>query len=203
MHKIIKVAFLLVMIFLLSGILPFGEIPRTAFAQEQESLVNEDAADHDPAMLQIRTAPEALRRPQRGEPARYPEDFEIGALGQGQAPEAAYLFALNVLAALTAGDRAAPALAALPQAILGNRIEEIGSIEPLSFRIGSGRVEADETVSFLVRFIGREESITGELFLFEGSEQWLLDDLIIEEARSLADIRSDHRFIFSPYERFF
>ena len=120
--------------------------------------------------------------------------------------------------------------------------EEINSIEPRAYRLGRGKIEADRCVSFLVRFMGYEESITGELFLrreeesgssgtavsveppaetggSEGAEEsaettgssgtkgsqfrWLLDDLILEEKRSLAEIRDSYRFDFSPYERFY
>jgi len=202
MRKIIKTCLLFGLTFLL---LTAPDSTGTVFAQEQEP----DTGEPAPVLLQPpQTIPDVLRRPQTGEPPRLPQDFEIGDLGQGQAPDGAYFFARNVLAALTASNSEAPALAAFPPALIENHIEEIGGIEPLSFRIGGGRIEADESVSFLVRFIGREESIVGELFLLgssdsEGSEFWLLDDLILEEPRSLAEIRDAHRFIFSPYERFF
>jgi len=197
MRKIIKTCLLFGLTFLL---LTAPDSSRTVFAHEQEPDTGEPAPGFiDPP----RTVPDVLRRPQLGEPPRLPQDFEIGDLGQGQAPDGAYLFARNVLAALAASNSEAPALAAFPSARIANHIEEIGGIEPLSFRIGGGRVEGDESVSFLVRFIGNEQSITGELFLLEGSDSWLLDDLILEEPRSLAEIRDAHRFIFSPYERFF
>jgi len=42
---------------------------------------------------------------------------------------------------------------------------KLKGINPQSFRLGSGREEPDGSFSFLVRFTGREEGITGELFV--------------------------------------
>ncbi|MCL2231686.1 MAG: hypothetical protein FWB99_01245 [Treponema sp.] len=156
--------------------------------------------------LTIGTIPEALRRPQRGESPRYPQDVVIGELGRGQAPEEAYRFALSILAAMAAGNSGSPALQSAPPALIASHIQDIGSMDgPRNVRLGGGRVEADGNVSFLVRFVGREESVTGELFIrrAENTEQWFFDDIVLEEKRSLAEIRDSHRFIFSPYERFF
>ncbi|MCL2373941.1 MAG: hypothetical protein FWC65_01695 [Treponema sp.] len=170
-----------------------GAFSRGIFAGEAESA----------ALLHARTIPDALRMPQWGEPPRLPHDLVLGELGRGQAPEAAYHFARSLITALAAGNADAPALAGSPPALIQGHIYEIGIIEPRSFRIGGGRIEIDGNVSFLARFIGGEESITGELFISEESGGWLLDELILEERRSLAEIRDSHRFIFSPYERFF
>ena len=204
MSKIIKMACFLGTAFLLLGIVPQGTFPQEG--------------DAGSGVLDARTVPDALRRPQRGELPRYPQDFVIGELGRGQAPEEAYRFARNLLAALAAGNNAAPVFALSPPALIGSHIEEIRGLEPRTFRLGGGRAEADGNVSFLVRFVGREESITGELFIrqapAEGASpalngsppepgRWLLDELILEERRTLADIRDSYRFVFSPYERFF
>jgi hypothetical protein len=152
----------------------------------------------------------------------------IGELGQGKAPEAAWRYAQDFLSALVQGDRDAPILAA-DSALTERVLEELDVIEPGKYRLGSGRIEADGTVSFLVRFLGREQSIFGEFYLrredAEGSdesdedgaataeadiaepvtaeESWRLDDLALEEARDLADERNEYRYDFSPYERFF
>jgi len=199
MSKVIKTACFLGAAFLLAGIIPQGIFPQ-------------EAAENN--VLQARTIPDALRRPQRGEMPRYPQDFVIGELGRGQASEEAYRFARNLLAALAAGNSAAPVFALTPPALIGSHIEELRGIEPRTFRLGGGRAEVDGNVSFLVRFVGREESITGELFIRlqappengsppEEPGRWLLDELILEERRTLTDIRDSYRFVFSPYERFF
>ena len=178
------------------------------------------------------TIPEALLKPDRGEVPRYPQDLVIGELGQGEAPETAYHFALDLLGALAAGDKTAAILKnseETPGAVLTEELfEEISSLEIQSYRLGGGRTEADGNVSFLVRFLGSAESITGELFLHEESvipaanpsekteeepapaeksdsrkARWLLDDLILEEKRVLTELKDSYRYDFSPYERFF
>ena len=182
--------------FLGVAFLSLGVFPQRVFSQEGES----------GAMLPTaRTIPDALRRPQRGELPRYPQDVVIGELGRGEAPEAAYRFARSLLVALTAGNYASPVFSGSPPALIERHITEIRGIEPQGYRIGGGRTEMDGYVSFLVRFLGREESITGELFINQeyDTARWFLDDLILEERRSLTEIRDSHRFIFSPYERFF
>ena len=147
--------------------------------------------------------PDSLRRPERGEAPRYAEDFVIGELGRGEASEAAYIFASGLLSTLTSWRSSEP----LPERFRaiqgGNVLDEIRSINARTFRIGGGRTEADGCVSFLARFIGQEESIAGELFLRYEGGSWLLDDLALEEKRSLSEIRDGYRFNFSPYERFF
>jgi len=171
--------------------------------------------------------PQALRRPERGEAPRYPEDLVIGELGQGRAPLGAYQFAQELLSALAGGRSNAPVVQR-SSSLLGESVfEEISSLNTRSYRIGGGRTEADGSVSFMVRFIGRAESITAELFVRyetprvtaataedgeEGAEappvrqegaRWLLDDLILEEKVALSTIRDDYRYDFSPYERFY
>jgi len=153
---------------------------------------------------------DALRRPERGEAPRYPEDLVIGELGQGSAPLGAYQLAQEFLSALV---RNAPSLERYPIAT-ESASEEIRGINAGSYRIGGGRREPDGSVSFLVRFIGRDESITGELFVRSSVEYtgesggedegtWRLDDLILEDKIPLSSIRDDYRYDFSPYERFF
>jgi hypothetical protein len=81
--------------------------------------------------------------------------------------------------------------------------QEIRSIRPRSYRLGGGRLEADGCVSFMTRFIGQDESITGELFIRFEEGNWILDDLILEEKRAISEIRDGYRYNFSPYERFY
>lgn len=168
-----------------------------------------------------RSIPDALLRPERGEAPRYPKDVVIGELGQGKSPGEAYLLAKKILSVLTAGTKDAPLVAEYRTILTESLREEINNIEPRNYRIGGGRVEADGSISFLVRFIGPEESISGELFLRReeikkesipeeneaepSSEEgkWFLDDLVLEEKRALTEIRDSYRYDFSPYERFY
>jgi hypothetical protein len=108
--------------------------------------------------------PETLLRPQRGEAPRYPVDTVIGPLGQGEAPREAYLFAQQVAAALVGGNSNAASLAAMHRTLLESHLSALGAISPHTYRLGSGREEADGAVSFMVRFAGREQGITGELY---------------------------------------
>jgi len=169
-------------------------------------------------------APETLRRPERGEAPRYPKDLVIGELGQGETSEGVYLLAQNIISAVIAGRRDAPALAGSAYSLTESAFEEIRSIRPRYYRLGGGRTEVDGCVSFLLRIIGSDLSITGELFLrqaetadledsgapsegaarsSQGTGRWLFDDLILEEKRALSELRDTYRYDFSPYERFY
>jgi hypothetical protein len=149
------------------------------------------------------TVPEALRIPRRGEVPRYPKDAVIGEMGRGKAPEEGYRYARLCLEALLSGSREAPQLLRADKALIDGLFEELASIEPRQFRLGGGREEDDGTVSFLVRFLGREKGKAGELFLLLKDEEWLLEDLLLEEEQDLAAEREAYRFDFSPYERFY
>jgi hypothetical protein len=154
------------------------------------------------ANIGVVPVPESLRRPERGEAPRYPEDLVIGELGQGEAPQGAYLLAQEILSALARGRNDAPVLQR-SSLITEEILEEVGSLGTRSYRIGGGRYEPDGSVSFLVRFIGRTESITGELFVRFETQSWLLDDLMLEEKVPLSNLRDSYRYDFTPYERFY
>jgi len=109
--------------------------------------------------------PEELLRPRRQEAPRYPVDIVIGALGRGRASVEAYTFARSVADALLAGNANAPALSAMERLFLDDYMAALDIVNPRSFRIGSGQENPDGSVSFLIRFIGRDQGITGELFV--------------------------------------
>ena len=142
--------------------------------------------------------PEILRRPDRGEAPRYPIDVVIGSLGRGSAPEGAYNYALNLLSAMVAGNTA-NAGQVLTREIMG----EVTSLRPRSYRLGGGRTEADGFVSFLIRLLSQNESITGELFIRLEEDGWILDGIILEDRQDISSIQGGARFDFSPYERFY
>jgi len=148
--------------------------------------------------------------PERSEVPRYPKDLVIGDLGQGVVSEGAYLYAKSILNALQAGRRDAQVLTNSGFSFTESMFDNIRSIRPRDSRLGEGRYEPDGCISFLIRIIGSQESITGELFIrvadsMDDTEtgRWLLDDLILEGKRALADIRDSYRYDFSPYERFY
>ncbi|MDR1903803.1 MAG: hypothetical protein LBQ88_16165 [Treponema sp.] len=153
--------------------------------------------------------PDVIHRPQRGEAARYPQDVIIGVLGRGEAPEDAYILARGLLTALAADNKTAPVISAMDKTLFESLFTRIKPINPRKFRIGGGREEADGGVSFLVRFIGRDEWISGELYLkLEAGEQsetavWQVDDLVLEEIQDITASKAPYPYEFSPYERFF
>ncbi|MDR0302087.1 MAG: hypothetical protein LBI04_07240 [Treponema sp.] len=165
--------------------------------------------------------PEELLRPRRGEVPRFPVDMVIGELGQGKASDTAYSFAKSIAAGLISSNTEHPGLATINADLREDYLTVLDEVGPKSYRLGGGREEADGAVSFMIRLIGRENGITGELFIryvtrqiqqdneeegetkTEGS--WRFDDLILEEARGLEEEQREslQRFDFSPYERFF
>jgi hypothetical protein len=130
----------------------------------------EDAGAGEEAAVQ-RTIPEALLRPQRGEAPRYPLDIVIGTLGRGEASAEAYLFAGKIAAALVAGNPNDPSLQAMDSESVEAFMSALNEINPQSCRLGSGREEPDGAVSFLVRFLGRERGVTGELYVRARKEE--------------------------------
>jgi hypothetical protein len=162
--------------------------------------------------------PQALRQPQRGEAPRYPRDLVIGSLARGDVPDETLRFADEVLSALTTGNQEAPSLSGLSSFVRDDLFSALEKVNPRKYRIGEGREEADGAYSFLVRFLGREMGIAGELYLrFEiaplaeadeagattGGGVWRLDDLLLEEPRTLGEVEQGPVFNLPPYERLF
>jgi hypothetical protein len=163
--------------------------------------------------------PQALRQPQRGEAPRYPRDLVIGSLERGNVPAAVRRAALEIMAALSAGNGEAPALSSIGPMARGELLASLEEIRPRAYRVGEGREEPDGSCSFLVRFLGREMGIAGELYLrfrppqpeaAEASESspsgagaWVLDDLLLEEKRRLGEIVEEPIFDLPPYERLY
>jgi hypothetical protein len=224
-------------------------------------------------LAQRGSIPDELLRPRKSESPRYPIDTVIGELGQGKAPKEAYDIARNAATALLAGNAQASVLSPAKSVDRESWMAILNTINPQTYRLGGGREEPDGSVSFLVRFAGREQGITGELFIrveerrqtsaqvatppppavetkieteaegnsaeqaeenqvagqvtaIEVAEQateaappptpaqtapatvtkrWFFEDLILEEARSREEENreTNHRFDFSPYQRFF
>jgi len=116
-------------------------------------------------LLQRGTIPAELLRPRREEALRFPIDVVIGPLGQGSAPREAYDIAITAAAALLAGNADAAVFSSVNKVFIEGCMSALNVINPRSYRIGGGREEPDGSVSFLVRFSGREQGITGELFI--------------------------------------
>jgi hypothetical protein len=109
--------------------------------------------------------PEELLRPRRGESPRYPIDTVIGEIGQGKSPQAAYDCARRAADALLRGTVGASVFSSADKIFIESCINALNTISPRYYRLGGGREEPDGSVSFLIRFAGRDEGITGELFI--------------------------------------
>ena len=109
--------------------------------------------------------PEELLRPNRSEASRYPIDMVIGELGQGSVSSSAFNFANDICTGFLSGNTGYRTLASVNSAVKESLMSSLHVVNPLSYRIGGGREEADGAFSFLVRFIGKEQGITGELYV--------------------------------------
>jgi hypothetical protein len=112
----------------------------------------------------VSALPLELARPRHGEEPRFPRDYVIGELGRGGASEEAYRTARLVTAGLAAGNGKIPA-AEFPEQKRLAVLQSIGALGTRSWRVGGGRDEGDGGYSFLIRFLGRDRSVTGELYL--------------------------------------
>ena len=167
--------------------------------------------------------PEELLRPGWGEAPRYPADIVIGDLGQGRASSAAYSYANSVASAILSRQRGHSSLSAVNPDLLDSYFYALRDVAPVTFRLGGGREEADGAISFLIRYIGRDYGITGELYIRYITRQsqgedgevtqtgnWIFDDLLLEEAKSREQEQQEstqrvnkRRLDYLPYERFF
>ena len=116
-------------------------------------------------LLQRGSIPEELLRPRREEAPRYPIDTVIGPIGQGNASSEAYGLARRIAGALLQGNINASVLSSVNKVFIEDCMSALSVVNPRFFRLGSGREEPDGSVSFLIRFVGREQGITGELFI--------------------------------------
>jgi hypothetical protein len=110
------------------------------------------------------TLPRDILRPQYGEEPRFPKDYVIGKLGRGDASEESYQAAKRIMASLVSGD-GRTSLVLFPERKRRAVLDALTALGSRAWRIGGGRNEPDGSVSFLIRFLGREKSITGELYL--------------------------------------
>ncbi|MDR2305006.1 MAG: hypothetical protein LBE10_10515 [Treponema sp.] len=151
---------------------------------------NLEVPDEEPVPFQ--TIPPELWRPSRGESPRFPIDTVIGELGRGEVSEEAYNFARGVAEALMTARSSDSSLSGMSQAELDGFFEAIREVGPESFRLGSGRLEPDGAVSFLLRFIGREKGITGELYIRTDEEPRLPagDDPAVETTAGGGEIET-------------
>ena len=141
---------------ILTGILMFAVSSGILFSQEEPQSGGNTGSQ---------LVPQELLRPRREEALRYPVDMVIGPMGAGEVSQETYQVARGIAAALLAGNIDAPALSTMSRVFLEGYISALSAVSPRSFRIGGGQVSPDGSFSFLVRFIGRDQGITGELYI--------------------------------------
>jgi hypothetical protein len=198
--RIIFVLFSLVFFYMVIALLPAQD---SETGESSPEMTETQTVEEAPVFNQG-TVPLGLLRPQRGdETIRYPRDTIIGELGRGTASEEAYQFARNLLQGALSLNRESALLAGQDPALLEDLFTSLQAIGAQKYRIGGGREEPDESISFLFRFTGREQTFAGEIYIRLEDETWKLDDILLEEARDIAGDGSLYPFSFSPYERFF
>ena len=112
----------------------------------------------------VSALPPELLRPRYGESPHFPQDYVIGTLGRCDASEESYRYARLIVAGLAAGNGKAEGVV-FPEQKRLSVLKSISGLGTRSWRVGGGRVEPDGSVSYLIRFLGRENSVTGELYL--------------------------------------
>lgn len=135
--------------------------------------------------------------PTGSEAIRLPQDFVIGKIGDEGVEPNAYRFAVDFLSSVAKS-------AEVTRFYTDQSRQEAKSIAPLlapilpaSVRVGGGTAEGESGVSFLVRFVGKERSVSGELHLVQSSSVWLVDELILDEP--VSDYGSDGAARFDPF----
>jgi hypothetical protein len=162
-----------------------------------------------------------LLRPRYGESPHFPRDYVIGALGRCDASEESYRYAKLLVSGLASGNGRADGVD-FPEQKRLSVLREISDLRTRGWRVGGGRIEPDGSVSYLIRFLGRESSVTGELYLRReepksgretdgavnkeetASFSWRVDDILLESPRNLSEGKFGPTKADMPsYERFF
>jgi hypothetical protein len=147
--------------------------------------------------------PEILKRPSLETEWVYPVDAVIGQLGGGEVSDAANAYARAVLRDLMRRNAETAFLKGLGSDQLDEAMAKLGEIEPRKARLGSGRDEIDGSVSFLFRFIGRENGLSGELYIRAEDGNWKTEDIIVGDVQKLNREGGDFTTVYTPYERFY
>lgn len=123
-----------------------------------------------------------LSIPTGSESPRLPRDYLIGQLGAEDGKAAPYREAAAILEELASGKTAGRRFTKNGEAGLSEIVERLSSLgSAASVRIGSPVPEGDGGVSYLIRFVGKDASLSGELRL-EPSENgsWLVDFIALD-----------------------
>ena len=138
------------------------------------SLVNEDAPVKKPVGDRV-----DLRVPNSTEALRLPADYEIGPLGWGDADQDAYDTAATALDKLAKAEKSEKSTDPTIDEQSRSNLVALGP-DP-QVHIGGPLVQEEGTLSFLVRFIGKELTCAGEIHLASSVDgAWTVDSLILD-----------------------
>jgi hypothetical protein len=147
--------------------------------------------------------PEILIRPFRFTEWAYPVDAVIGQLGAGEVSAGANTYARGVLRELMRQNKTADVLKTLSPGVLDEAMSKLAEVTPRKVRMGGGREETDGSLSFLFRFMGSENELSGELYIRADGDSWKPEDIIFEEPKKLSSGSDAFTFTYTPYERFY
>jgi hypothetical protein len=147
--------------------------------------------------------PEVLMRPSREKEPFYPVDAVIGLLGDGDVSYDANIYARGVLRDLMRSNKEAESLQNLSPDSLNEAMTKLSEVTPRKVRLGGGRDETDGSVSFLFRFMGSENELSGELYIRGEEGKWKVEDIILEDPRKLSISSESFTATYTPYERFY
>jgi hypothetical protein len=147
--------------------------------------------------------PEMLMRPSREKSPVYPSDAVIGQLSDEDAPPSANIYARGVLRDLMRSNKSAETLQNLSPGLLDEASEKLGEVTPRKVRLGGGRTETDGSVSFLFRYMGNENELSGEIYIRNEENKWKVEDIIFEEPKKLSIGSESFDSTYTPYERFY
>jgi hypothetical protein len=176
---------------ILLSILLFGESVFPSFAQDGETSSFSGVV------------PEILIRPFRETEWAYPIDAVIGQLGGGEVSSGANGYARGVLRDLMRQNKTADSVKTLSPGVLDEAESKLAEVTPRKVRMGGGREETDGAVSFLFRFMGSENELSGELYIRSDGDSWKTEDIIFETPQKLSSGSDAFTFTYTPYERFY
>jgi hypothetical protein len=186
-----------------AGLVPVQEEAAQAREEAASTPALAPPARIEPAYSFTGIVPETLIRPTREKGAFYPVDAVIGSLGTDDLTGEAGGYARSVMRDLLKQDAASASLGNLGPDITGDAMEKLAEAAPHKWRIGGGRDEADGSVSFLFRFMGREKEVSGELYLRSDDGGWKTEDIIFNTPKELTIGVDTSSSGYTPYERFY
>lgn len=141
--------------------------------------------------------------PSVGETDVYPNDYAIGSL-RPKAPDDAYAFAKRFISDLTAGAPLADRFmedGEAKAARLSQTLSELGG--RVSARLGDAKSLPGGVVSYLVRFLSRTASVSGELYISAVASAYLVDEVILDKMIEVDKDGGEASYDPLRFDRFF